>query len=307
MPSPEANTIPGLFERLHVWERRGQRAPSKPLLALWSIGRCINGQPRFAPFQVVDMEVGELIREFGPSRTRIHPEYPFWRLQNDGVWEVVGAQKVRLTRSGDPFRSDLFDPHVRGGFLESIYVALREDVLLSERIAYSLARAHFPSTRYEDVLEAVGIRPRLIPGPGASRYVRDPEFRRVVLRAYNFGCALCGFAVRLGEGAVGSAAPIALDAAHIKWHQARGPARVQNGMALCALHHRLFDSGAFTLAPDLTVIVAESASGSGSGEWLWRFAERPLPAVLPPASRPAPTFVRWHQRNVFKGSVGLSP
>lgn len=91
-----------------------------------------------------------------------------------------------------------------------------------------------------------------------------------------------------------------LDAAHIKWHQARGPARVQNGIALCALHHRLFDYGAFTLSPGLTMKVAESAQGSGAKEWLWRFQGTPLPVVLRANVRPDPVFLDWHLRNVFR-------
>lgn len=79
------------FKGLHVWGRFGERAPNKPLLALWAIGRCISGQGRLVPFDVVDKEVGDLIREFGPPRAKVHTEYPFWRLTRDGVWEIEGA------------------------------------------------------------------------------------------------------------------------------------------------------------------------------------------------------------------------
>ena len=40
--------------------------------------------------------------------------------------------------------------------------------------------------------------------------------------------------------------PLGLEAAHIKWFQARGPDVVQNGLALCSLHHKIFDLGANT-------------------------------------------------------------
>ena len=267
-----------------MWKRFEQRAPNKPLLALWSIGRCINGQARLVPFQQVDEEVGELIREFGHPDVHIRPEYPFWRLGNDGVWEVTCANNVGMTSSGNAYRRDLFSPDVLGGFLEDIYLALRADTSLAEEIAYSLARAHFPPTRQEEVLEATGIAPKLVLVRTSYQHPRDSEFRRAVLDASNFRCAVCGFAVHLEDNACRSRAPIALDAAHIRWHQARGPARVQNGIALCALHHRLFDYGAFTLSRRLTVVVAESARGTGSNEWLWRFAGQPLPTVLKPDS-----------------------
>ena len=260
-----------------------------------------------ASFPLVDEEVGTLLLEFGPSRDRIHAEYPFWRLRRDGVWEVTGATGVRVTQSGDPYRRDLSRSSVLGGFPEAIYNALRDDPSLAVEIACSLVRAHFPLTLQEDVLEATGIETKLVLEPRSYRYPRDSAFRRIVLKAYNFGCALCGFSVRLGIEASRSQGLIALDAAHIKWHEAHGPAMVQNGIALCALHHRLFDCGAFTLSRNLVVVVAESVQGTGSEEWLWRFSGQPLPAVLCPDSKPDPVFLDWHLRNVFRHSVGRQP
>ena len=40
-----------------------------------------------------------------------------------------------------------------------------------------------------------------------------------------------------------------MTAAHIKWFQARGQDVVPNGLALCSLHHKIFDLGAFTVLP----------------------------------------------------------
>jgi hypothetical protein len=44
-----------------------------------------------------------------------------------------------------------------------------------------------------------------------------------------------GFSLRLVDGLIG------VDAAHILWHAHGGPHEVPNGLALCALHHRLLD------------------------------------------------------------------
>jgi putative restriction endonuclease len=74
-----------------------------------------------------------------------------------------------------------------------------------------------------------------------------------VLTAYQFQCAGCGFNVRVGDLLV------FLEAAHIKWHQAGGPDSEANGVALCALHHKLFDRGAFTLSKDMKIQVSEKA------------------------------------------------
>ncbi len=49
------------------------------------------------------------------------------------------------------------------------------------------------------------------------------------LQAYQ--SVVCGFNVRIADSLV------ALEAAHIKWHQAGGPDMEYNGIALCSLHH----------------------------------------------------------------------
>src|SRR5262249_49857073 len=54
---------------------------------------------------------------------------------------------------------------------------------------------------------------------------------------------------------------IALDAAHIRWHQAGGPETEDNGLALCVLHHKTFDLGAFTVA-DGVLLVSDQANGT---------------------------------------------
>ena len=55
--------------------------------------------PTEIPFAEVSRDLTELLKEFGPSRKSHHPEYPFWRLQNDGVW-VVTADGGHARRQG---------------------------------------------------------------------------------------------------------------------------------------------------------------------------------------------------------------
>src|SRR5262249_28532934 len=122
------------------------------------------------------------------------------------------------------------------------------------------------------------------------------DFRRQVLLAYRDRCAVCGVSVRLNR------VPIGLDAAHIRWFQCDGPDEVRNGLALCSLHHKAFDLGAFTITPDLVILVADLVSGEGDHEVLLRHHER---ATRPPAHRehsPGPEFLEWHRSEVFKGT-----
>ncbi len=43
---------------------------------------------------------------------------------------------------------------------------------------------------------------------------------------------------------------IGVVAAHIKWFQAHGADDVPNGIAMCSLHRKVFDLGAFKILPD---------------------------------------------------------
>ena len=67
---------------------------------------------------------------------------------------------------------------------------------------------------------------------------------------------MCGFDVKLGT------IPIALEAAHIKWKSHGGPNQAVNGLALCILHHKLFDLGAFTLSKQLQILVSDDVHGT---------------------------------------------
>ncbi len=282
------------FETLKVWQRGDQRAPHKPLLVLYAIGTLLQGKDRLLPYSEVDEKLGELLREFGPKRKKYHPEFPFWRLQNDGVWEIPEAYLVSQTASGDARKSDLDVYEISGGFTEDVARQLHDDPELALRIAQGILDAHFPSSIHEDILQAVKIE---LPLAGTGHVKRDADFMEGVLKAYEYRCAVCGFDVRMRHQ------PIALEAAHVKWKQAGGPDIETNGLALCVLHQRLFDRGAFTLSKHLQVMVSDEANGSeGFQEWLMRFHGQQLKFPQRQSYYPDEEYVSWHVKEVFQGS-----
>jgi len=125
---------------------------------------------------------------------------------------------------------------------------------------------------------------------------RDPAFRSRVLTAYEYRSAICGFDVRLGSLSVG------IEAAHIKWHQAGGPDVEPNGLALCALHHKLFDRGAFTVSATGRIELSEQLhGGTGFRELLLAHRGQPVRPPQNPNHRPEGQFLTWHQKEVFQG------
>ena len=294
------------FQTVNIGMSGGRRAPHKPLLLLWAIARCLRDEQRLVPYEVVDEELAELMRLFGPHGRPLNTHYPFWRLQNDGIWELDRPELVRTTNRGDPLKEDLREYRISGGFTTSIYEFLQNNPLSASHIAESLVAEHFPLSIFVEVFEAVRY-PQSLSHIEESEYsvkwsvyrrrMRDSSFRASVLSAYESTCAVCELAIRFQE----SGQPLAIDAAHVKWHGYDGPSDVENGLALCVLHHRLFDTGAFTVLPNLTVQVSPIVEGDGLDQALGQYDSKCL-RVLPSNEcfRPNPKFLLWHGQEVFK-------
>lgn len=98
---------------------------------------------------------------------------------------------------------------------------------------------------------------------------------------------------------------MAIDAAHIQWHQAGGPDTEVNGISLCSLHHKLFDRGVFTITGEREMLVAEQAHGTnGFEEWLMRFHGKKVRSPIHPVYTPNENFLDWHIREVFRAGLG---
>jgi putative restriction endonuclease len=286
------NQVLKLFRDINVWKKGGERAPHKPLLLLYALGRLGRGDARSLEYKTVDHDLRELLTRFGPPRATYHTEYPFWRLRNDGIWEVSDSARLKKRRSNnDPLKSELLRLDVSGGFTAPVLDVLERNGSLRTEIARVLLESNFPDSMHDDILAAVGLDLTMT----RKTRPRDPEFRTRVIRAYQYRCAVCDFDLRLGQS------DICLEAAHIKWHQAGGPDEESNGLALCAMHHKMLDRGALTLSPERRVLVSESVHGrSGLDEWLLTFHGKPISQPQRTEYVPDEQFIHWHGRQVFR-------
>lgn len=279
-----------LVANMKVWKRRDQRAPHKPLLLLLLIGLYDAGHPRMVAYAEIEQPLRDLLRRFGPKRHHYKPEEPFVRLQGDGFWELsdgrtatdfIERQRIspKDVREENPSgglsaeaRSDLEKPEVRAAVLGA---------LLDE----------FPESRHFTVMQAAGLR--------SFEYVlrrkRDPQFRQSVLDAYDSRCAVCGFQSFRANCLVG------IEAAHIKWHKYDGPNTVGNAIALCSLHHSLFDAGVIAVDANLRLQIASDAHGKGTyTQMVEDFANRTIHVPRAASFRPLDSHVEWHLREVFQ-------
>jgi putative restriction endonuclease len=172
---------------------------------------------------------------------------------------------------------------------------LRNSPQFITEIAYDLLERNFPASIHDDILDAVGLD---LSVESVIRNRLDPQFRTRILSIYGYTCAVCNFDIRLGESSIG------VEAAHIKWHQAGGPDCERNGLALCILHHKLFDRGAFTVSADRHVQVSENVYGTqGFTEWLLSFHGQPIRSPDNPHYMPKQEYLHWHRHQVFREPV----
>ena len=124
--------------------------------------------------------------------------------------------------------------------------------------------------------------PRCYAVISTKRALREVDFRKRVLTAYNQRCAMCGVQLRLLEGA------------HIL--PAKHPDSTDgtdNGVALCTLHHRAFDRAFVTFDPEFRIHVNQDtvtklrATDQAGGLDAFMNALRPILA-LPPDRRDRP-------------------
>ncbi len=62
------DSILALFAKLNVWKQGDQRAPHKPLLVLYALGKWNRGETAAISFRDLDPDLTALLKEFGPPR-----------------------------------------------------------------------------------------------------------------------------------------------------------------------------------------------------------------------------------------------
>ena len=300
--SPLRSPIMDWVERtaqLRQWTRIGVRAPHKPLLLLYALGRFQQDADGELRYSAVEEDLRGLLAEYGPGN-RTTPAYPFHHLVSDGVWEVrtergpgspgTGVRELRATGA-----SGRLTPELRA--------ALRREPSLLGRMTRVLLDRNFPPSLHGELCEAVGLEPDEA-GTGsiqAARRQRDRRMREMVLTAYEYRCAFCGYDGRIG------AVPVGLEAAHVRWWAFDGPDDVENGLCLCSLHHKLLDKGVLGLGegPDEghSILVSQSFVGHSTAarEHVTTLAGRPLIGPRPGVRPVAAAHRSWHTSQVFHG------
>ena len=304
--------------RINVWSQKGQRAPHKPLLLLYALGRLAQNKSRLVSFRSVKTDLSELLVRFGPSRRTQRPEEPFKRLPTDHLWELQSLLPSGSEIPKSASSKFLIDCEAKGGFTSEIFDTFQQNPILIEKVSTFILESHFPRTYHDDIRRSVGLDSSLIDldeksssdfqttdeSLNSDSYVyslrkkRDASFRPRVLQAYGRNCAVCGSDLRLDD------ALFDLEAAHIKWHRAGGPDTVPNGLALCGFHHKSLDRGAWSINPSkekyLVKISPQVNGTSRAVELLLEFEGKQIRLPRKIDQYPSREFIKWHESEVFR-------
>ncbi len=189
----------------------------------------------------------------------------------------------------------LDDANPTGRLAPGIEAELLRRPGLLEQTARELVESQFPSTLIPDVLQAVGLELELGEHLVKVGRHRSASWRALILESWDRSCAFCGYDGQLGG------APVGLEAAHVRWFNHDGPDVADNGLALCSLHHKLFDRGALGLDGQMRVKVASVyGARTDQGRAVYDLHEREL-RPRPGTALPAERHVAWRDREVFKG------
>jgi putative restriction endonuclease len=280
--------------KVHESSRLGA-ALKKPLLLLLLVSQIENNRVDQNRFQYDDIEgkLAKLIREHGgrPTGSGPKPEQPFSHLRSAPFW-VLKTQR-EYAPGTTVLVSDLRHLESYGSFQPKVFRLLKGSADVRARVVDAILHDGWPETLHGDIREDLGLD-RL---DSRRRAQRDRQFTIDVLENFRYSCAFCGFHAVLNGQATG------IDGAHVHWRAHRGPDDVENGIALCKLHHWAFDKGILGIDAADRICVADAfVAQEGGGLPLECLANRSL-AVQPRNKAIGKQFIEWHRSNVFLGAA----
>jgi len=234
------------IKTLKTWSNKGNRSPHKPLLILYALGLLVNGKEKLLYKESVE-DLKRLLIAFGPHRKIQQPRYPFVRLISDGIWDL--NTNLEIQKNKDYTDNSLIENNTSGSFTTEVRNELSSKPNLINTVIQYLLDRNFPESLHREILLSCGLNSMQY--TFEQRRKRDPKFREIVFKEYRYSCAVCNYSLRIGNSIAG------LEAAHVKWHALDGPDEINNGIALCSLHHKLFDLGAFTIESNYNILISD--------------------------------------------------
>ena len=192
------------------------------------------------------------------------------------------------------YTSIIMPPSALGPYLDNIEVchSITEKDAVIEALKYGMDCSPDDPPKY-DYTES-GKKSQFV-FRGTSVKSRDEKFRRDVMHAYNRACCICGL-------------QFATEAAHIIPHRNENTRQiVQNGLALCPNHHKMYDKQLLTIDSEYRILVnhdmineLRSDGLSGGLDEVEKLDGKQMTLPRDMEARPSIEYLESHNRNERK-------
>lgn len=110
---------------IKTWSRDNKPAINKPTVILYFLSAYSRGHSRLLHYNEIEKDIKHLLIDFGPERKSVHPEYPIWRLQTDGFWEVISEKELSKRKgNSNPLISEIKKVNIAAGFTQDAFETL---------------------------------------------------------------------------------------------------------------------------------------------------------------------------------------
>lgn len=246
------------------------QAPHKPFLLMSVIDHFAQGaitenfvDPSFDLVETFNIYWSSIM----PPGARGNMAYPFPRLHNDGVWELIpnpgyegkiniesisSMKKLREVCTGARFDDKLFQLMSRPDTREQLRAAIVNTYFAEEIRPKVIECGDVNIKAYEYSKELLKVAEKTEPfGQKEEKKIRDQGFRKAIVTLYEHRCAMCGIRMLTPEGHT------VVEAAHVVPWSENYDDRPSNGMALCKLCHWSFDEGLMSVGEEYEVKVSK--------------------------------------------------
>jgi putative restriction endonuclease len=234
----------------------------KPLLILFCISEIDKGSPNIFYFDKIEIQITSLIQKYGLKNTKIiKPEYPFLFLSSDNQLWNCSVNKFNLKYPDSPSKSDLQGSY--GSFTDDFlgFLKVKENRI---NLVKSILNSYWSEYYYCDILTDLGLLSYFKFFNSKSSY-RSQKFVEDVLDFYERKCAICNQSIRLADSLIG------IDACHLRPLQHKGSDTINNGIALCKVHHWALDRGAISLNQNYKILVSKKMNGQMADEYFFQY------------------------------------
>ena len=248
-----------------------------------------------------------------PLGTKGNMAYPFPRLHNDKVWELIpipgyegkiniesifSMKKLNEVCAGAKFDDELYQLMSKPDTREQLRATIINAYFVEEIRPKVLECGTVNIKAYEYSKELLKeFRENKKPWDQIDKdekKVRDQGFRKAIVTLYEHRCAMCGIRMLTPQGHT------VVEAAHvIPWKDSQDD-RPSNGMSLCRLCHWSFDEGLMSVGEKYEVLVSKHVKQERNfpGHML-TLSDR---SIFKPEKKqywPAQDNLEWHREKVY--------